>query len=72
MHSGFMVKGDIAAHNNPPMYVKGNNVNLSHIFNSVSIDLIPLPLYSLDLNPIKLVFNAMVQWHACEFINHNI
>ena len=45
---------------NASIHHQGENSDLYNIFSSVGIDLIPLPTYSLELNPIELVFNIIV------------
>ena len=45
---------------------------MSTIFSDTGVDLITLPICSLELNPIELMFNAIVQRHANEFVGLNI
>ena len=65
--SGFMSRGDIMVADNASIHYQGKNSDLHDIFSSVGIDLILLPTYSLELNPIELVFNIVVQLFTLKF-----
>ena len=53
------------------MHVSGENSELGQIFRSVGIDIVTLPTYTPELNPIELVFNVMVQRFASRFNESN-
>ena len=57
--AGFLVVGDIAACDNASIHVNAENADLQSILSSVGIDVVLLPSYSPELNPIELVFNVM-------------
>ena len=44
------------------------NSKLPRIFKLIGIEFIILPIFSLELNPIKLVFNAIAQRFSSQFI----
>ena len=64
VQTGFLIRGDAAVRDNAPAHAKGDNNMLSDILTAVGVDAIPLPTCSAELNPIELVFNAMVQRFA--------
>ena len=57
----FLVNYNIAICNNIIICKNSVNEELKSILTSIGIDTILLPSYSLELNPIELVFNIMTQ-----------
>ena len=57
--TGFLVRGNIAIYDNVSICINGVNSKLQSILISMGIDIVLLPRYSSELNPIELVFNVM-------------
>ena len=53
------------------MHVSGENSELGQIFRSVGMDIVTLPTYSSELNPIESFFDVMVQRFVSRFNESN-
>ena len=69
--TGFLKQGDILINDDCSMHVNGENSELGQMLRSVGIDIVSLPTCSLELNPIELVFNFIVQRFASRFNESN-
>ena len=70
--SSFFINSDIAICNDVSTYVNSVNEELKSILTSIGIDTILLPSYSLELNPIELVFNIMAQQYKLMSYKSNL
>jgi transposase len=59
-----VVSRDIYIYNNLKICVAGDNSKLVNMLGDIGIDAMRLPTCSPELNPIKLIFNTMVQKFA--------
>ena len=67
----FLEHGSIAVHSNAAIYAKDKNVMLSKVLNEIGIDCITSSACSPELNPMELMFNAMVQYFASKHSKSN-
>ena len=68
---GFIKRGDMILHDNATIHVNGDTAELKDVCRSLGIDVINLPAYSPELNPIELVFNIIVQRFSSRFNESN-